>query len=370
MNMTSKERLLACLRGEPTDRVPVSTYELVGWKSDSWENNEPSYARLMEIIRRDTDCIYMWDSGGVVLEPSICRTESRVEKDGTLITRKRWEAGGRSLTCTSLLKPGIHTVWRTERLLKTEEDIYFFLELPLRVIPPDRNELYRRLQELGDHGIMMHTVEDALCVTAELFSFRDFLFFCATRRDLIERLLLKTAQAVSRYVDLLLEADFGPLFRIVGPEYATPPYLDPATFEAFVLPYDKPVCSRIKKAGKFVRLHCHGKIARVLQAILALEPDGLDPLEPPPDGDITLKEAKQRTEGRVTLFGNLELKYLEHGTPRQVEALTRQALSEGMPGGRFVIMPTAAPINVPLSRRTEENFICFIETALRYGRYS
>ena len=39
-------------------------------------------------------------------------------------------------------------------------------------------------------------------------------------------------------------------------------------------------------------------------------------------------------------------------------------------GGRYVIMPTAAPINVPLEKKTEENYICFIESALEYGLYS
>jgi len=367
--MTSKERLLACLSGKIPDRVPISTYELVGWNFDSWENKEPSYSNLMEAIRRYTDCVYMWDSGGIEFLPSECKEEKRTENDGTEVVRRTWRVSGHILSCESRFKPNIKTEWRTERLLKTEKDIQVFLDLPLSVKPPDKTDFERRRAFLGDRGIMMHTLEDPLCITSELFSFQDFLCFCATRRGLIEKLLEKTAEAVASYLDKLLEADFGPLFRIVGPEYATPPYLDPETFRSFVLEYDKPLCKKIKKAGKYVRVHCHGKIAKVLDLIMELEPDALDPVEPPPDGDITLSEAKRRTQGKVTLFGNIELKYLEHGTRKQVEDLTLQALKEGMPGGRFVIMPTAAPINVPLSKRTEENFLCFIETALRYGSY-
>ena len=33
--MTSRQRLLACLRPEPTDRVPVSCYELCGYDEDA-----------------------------------------------------------------------------------------------------------------------------------------------------------------------------------------------------------------------------------------------------------------------------------------------------------------------------------------------
>jgi len=32
-------------------------------------------------------------------------------------------------------------------------------------------------------------------------------------------------------------------------------------------------------------------------------------------------------------------------------------------------MPTAAPINIPLSPRTEENYLAFIDAALEYGEY-
>ena len=49
--MDSKERLLRSFRHEPVDRIPVSTYELVGHNPDAWENREPSYARLMDEIR-------------------------------------------------------------------------------------------------------------------------------------------------------------------------------------------------------------------------------------------------------------------------------------------------------------------------------
>jgi hypothetical protein len=38
-------------------------------------------------------------------------------------------------------------------------------------------------------------------------------------------------------------------------------------------------------------------------------------------------------------------------------------------GGGFVIMPTAAPINIPLNPSTVENYKVFINTALEEGGY-
>ena len=59
--MTSRERLLNTLDRKPTDRVPISTYELVGWNSMAFENNEPSYKPLMDEIRERTDCVAWWN---------------------------------------------------------------------------------------------------------------------------------------------------------------------------------------------------------------------------------------------------------------------------------------------------------------------
>ena len=38
-------------------------------------------------------------------------------------------------------------------------------------------------------------------------------------------------------------------------------------------------------------------------------------------------------------------------------------------GGRFVIMPTAAPIDAELKERTAENYRAFIDEALEVGAY-
>ncbi len=101
------------------------------------------------------------------------------------------------------------------------------------------------------------------------------------------------------------------------------------------------------------------------QAEPSKEPD----LRPSGGGDVTLAEVKERTRGRLCLFGNIELRDLEHSPPERVESIVKQAMEEAKAGGGFVLMPTAAPINVPLAKRTEENYLRFIDAGLKYGRY-
>ena len=54
-------------------------------------------------------------------------------------------------------------------------------------------------------------------------------------------------------------------------------------------------------------------------------------------------------------MGNVELRDLEGGAPEQVRRIVRHCMDQAKRGGRYVLMPTAAPINVPLAAR----FSCF-----------
>ncbi len=69
------------------------------------------------------------------------------------------------------------------------------------------------------------------------------------------------------------------------------------------------------------------------------------------------------------MWGNIELKLLEQGTSAQVRAEVRKIMDQAKDGGGFVLIPTAGPINVPLSPKTEANYKAFIDAGLEFGRY-
>jgi uroporphyrinogen-III decarboxylase len=141
-------------------------------------------------------------------------------------------------------------------------------------------------------------------------------------------------------------------------------------FRRFIVPHVTEMTRLIHARGGKVRLHCHGKMAHVLDMILETGCDGIDPCEPPPDGDIDLDEVKRRCQERgVSVWGNIELKLLEQGTPEQVRAEVQRIMGQAKGGGGFVLMPTAAPINLPLSSKTEANYKAFIDAGLEFGGY-
>ena len=71
----------------------------------------------------------------------------------------------------------------------------------------------------------------------------------------------------------------------------------------------------------------------------------------------------------MCIFGNIQLKLLENGTPEQVRQAVKKCMESAKNDGGFVIMPTASPINIPLSPKTAENYKIFIDIALELGKY-
>ena len=365
--MNSKERLLNTLARRPVDRVPISTYEMVPWNADAWENQQPAYRSLMQFVREKTDCFYMTGFPARNRAEDTTVTEWR---DGdkrvrrTVVHTRRGE-----LTACQYTIPGVNTVWRTERLLKSDDDIERFLSLERDLEPPDTSGFPDLQQQLGDRGIPLIDVADPICIVAELFEFGEFMLRAFTEPERIEALLDHVAPSVYTHLDSLLGHGIGPVFRIFGAEYVTPPYLPPQLFERLVVRYTAPMIAHIHAHGAYARLHCHGRVRRVLPMIVDMGADALDPVEAPPSGDMTLAEVKSNYGHRLCLMGNIQLRDLETLSAADMRTVVSLTMAEGKPGGGFVIMPTAAPINADLSPVTERNYRIFIETALELGAY-
>jgi len=389
--MKSRQRLLKALELKQTDRIGINCYELNPYDTNSWYNKQPSYKPLMDIVRQKTDCIYM---ACLPVSPftnaAVAVTGAETDlRQSELVTIEKWRKGNSHFTQTVYRTPkgplktvhrtddNIYTVWTIEHLLKTIDDIDKYISIP--IAPPGRFDLSdfaEKQKKLADAGLMMPSISDPICEVAELFEMGQFLVYAMTETDKIKYFLDFVHEHQMTYLKAVLEA--GPkagidwtqtLFRICGPEYATEPYLPPTYFAEFVTGYVTAMTELIHQFGAKVRLHCHGRIAAALDEIAKTGADAIDPIEPPPDGDIELSEVKKRIGDRMCLFGNIEIKLLEQGSADEVKKFTIDAINQAKAGGGFVIMPTAAPIGSPLAPKTLQNYTTFIEIALKHGKY-
>ena len=372
MKLTSRQRLLRTLRGEKPDRVPISLYEFDGFYDD-WIYDYPEYVNILEYAKDKTDKMYFWSPPGdksvlfygVMDEQDIETTEWNEGK--SIYTKTEIKTPRGKLSSLSRQDEGVHTTWTIEHLCKDEKDAEKILSLPYLPWRPPVDSFFELDRELGDSGIVMGDIPDALCLTADIFGFTRFLTTYIDNPKLIFKLMDFFQERIYDFLEYLLTNGAVTLYRIVGPEYATPPYLSPKEFDKLVTAYDRELINLLHRYGGFARLHSHGKISKVMKSFLEMEIDATDPVEPPPDGDVELKEVREILGEKVTLIGNIEEKLFHMGGKEDMEKAVRKAIEEGASGGPFILCPTAMPLTTPLARKIQENIIHYIDCGVKYG---
>lgn len=372
--MTRRERLMRTLKGESVDRPPVCFYELNGLDENPANEDpfniysHPSWKPLIDLTREKTDRIVMRGVPFVDTVPDpareLTRREQHIDANGSRIWRTTIDVGGRTLTRTDRRDPDVQTVWTVEHLLKDEDDFEAYLELPRAPFSgqPDVSHVLETERKIGDTGIVMIDVSDPLCQVAEKFDMGQYTVTALTRPDLMHRALEKVAETQMPRIEAISKALPGRLWRIYGPEYASPPYLPPRLFAEYVTRYVTPMVRAIQAHGGFARVHSHGRLMDILDHIAATGCDGLDPIEPVPQGDVSLSYVRENYGRQMVLFGNIEIADIENLPTEQFVAKVRQALDEGTAGdGRgFVLMPSACPYGRELAALTVKNYEAMI----------
>lgn len=377
--MNRRQRLMASIRGETVDRPPVSFYEINGLDERPEDSdlfnifNHPSWLPLIELAREKSDRIVMRAVPFVEAAPGPLEERSTVEswydEQGRLLRRQCLRAGKRTLISLTRRDPEVNTVWTVEHLLKDVEDLKAYLEIPLpgRVGKADTSGVLQAEEALGESGIVMIDTTDPLCEAAQLFPMAEYTVIALSEPKLFHQLLERFAVMLNARTEAVAQALPGRLWRIYGPEYASPPYLPPRMFREYVARYDRPLVESIQRWGGYARIHSHGRLKQILDEIVSTGCDGLDPIEPPPQGDVTLGYVRQRYGKQLTLFGNLEASDIENLPTRGFREKVYRALEEGTAGeGRgFVLMPSACPYGRVVSPLAMANYECMVEAVGR-----
>ena len=384
--MTRRERLMATLNGEVVDRPAVNFYEIGGFlvnPNDPDEYNiynSHSWQPLLNLAENHTDIIRMvspvraqshlsWNGSSNVEIRKQFVEEKVWEENNSRFTRLTYKLGTKKLTCLSRRDRDIDTVWTTEPLLKNIDDVNLFLKLPDEIFEENINTGHMEEQEngLGDNGIVMVDTEDPVCAVASLFNLETFTIFALTEQELCHKLLEKHALYIHKRTEKVAREFPGRLWRIYGPEFISEPFLPPTLFDDYVVKYTNPMVKQIKKYGGFVRIHSHGCIKNILDYILNMEADSIDPIEPPPHGDVELKYVRRKYGKHLVLFGNIEIADIENMPCDMFRRVVKQTIADGTSGeGRgFVLMPSASPYGRNISERTLRNYRIMVEEVER-----
>jgi hypothetical protein len=184
--------------------------------------------------------------------------------------------------------------------------------------------------------------------------------------ELIEREFVKARAEIEQTLAQAEGRDF--LFYSAGVEVATPPMLSPAAFAELVTPYEGALVGMIRDAGHLSAIHCHGRVGRVLDQFLEIGVQALEPLEPPPQGDLSLEEALEAVGGRICLMGYIQDQDLYRAGPgemREKVRAVRRAVEDRVVQGRagYIMTSTASPYMDPPPLQFVRNYVEYLEAA-------
>jgi uroporphyrinogen-III decarboxylase len=124
----------------------------------------------------------------------------------------------------------------------------------------------------------------------------------------------------------------------ISSPYAGSGFISSDAYKSFVLPSVTKISKAITKAGGFSYIHTCGSIEDRLELLAQSETDGIECLDPPPLGNVTLSDAKKRVGDKLFLKGNLDsVNLLMQGSDEEVEKVVTETIDTGKTNGAFIL---------------------------------
>lgn len=251
-------------------------------------------------------------------------------------------------------------------LVQDEEDLEKLASVPYEPVHFTQfDALELRKAKLGEKGVVMINLPHAGFALQCQTGSENLAYFSVDCRELVDSLIGTYAARLLDYVkEIIAQGITDTPFAWCGPELLTPPLLTPQDFMDFCYKYDKPLCDAIHDGGNYVWVHCHGKVAKLLDAYIDMGVDVLNPLEPPKNGDIHLSADVAKYGNRIGWEGNIEIQDILLSSKEEVRRLISECVDAGAPSGRFILCPSAGYMEYP---QLTEHYLENLKEYLRFG---
>jgi len=350
------QRLIAAMRGEPTDRVP--NFEILiedqhvekllgrpagntlGVGGDPAKGSEAAegvrpmcpedYLELCRLIGQDV----------IVLE-NLWTPIKRREPDGSI------------------------TTW-SDRSFKSREDLN-------RIVWPDEGDLEARLcyireyvEAARDTGIGVMFL--CGCIFQTLYEFviglNDCMVMTVEEPELFDELMARSADYFAELVRRAITEGVDIMFLADDFAYNKGLFVEPTRFMRLWRPHFDRIFEPARSAGTPILFHSDGRIDDAVEMLLEMGADCLNPMDP---SGVDYRDYKRRYGDRVSLSGNIDITWpLVKGTPQDVERDVKEHMDVLKPGGRWIAGSSHSIVNyIP-----HENFVAMINAIHKYGRYS
>ena len=331
--MTIRERILAAMRWQEPDRVPLTIYD---WMLPRG---------LAERTLREAGV-------GLIVRLPPHRVEHRQVE---ILSREYWERRRKFIRRTirtpvgevsQLLEPDPAyetSNWIHEHFIKTPDD-YRVMEYYVR--DPIYRDNFAAIAEadrrVGEDGIVFVRVAKSPIqeILYQMTGIEQFAVDYHEHRDVLDSL---HACMVQRYQELYDLAAAAPVDVLQLGDNISADVVGVERFRTYLMPEYVKLKKILAGTGKLLAVHMDGRLRGLVQEIAAADFDIMEAMTPPPMGDVSIKEAREAWPDKALWINFTSSVHIE--PPAAIEAHTRQLLAEsGSKKGFAIGITEDAPV--------------------------
>ena len=351
--MTSRERLLAAMRRQEVDRIPLSPRMSNVIARYYQTGNLRAYKRFN---KERFDCDPQVDFGFPAPNPFLScidrldylnnvdiELQYADKGDHFLVARKFRTPAGPLSEKLILPKPGAKAYGpspnphRVEHLIKSPEDIE-----RIRYLFPSLENLnfadyHHSVQEMGEDGLVLMNIPGPMDYWGgEAYAMEDMMLDYYERPDFFDALLEIFAKHSIERVRVALEHDVRNFFLVYFyPSLSTG--WSPKIIEEKFAPIIQKQTAMIHACGGLVDYYDDGRLMNSTDIFIRAGVDVLETCSPPPVGDFNLAEARKRWGHQVTFKGLVDMiNVIWRGTPADIDRHVRDII--GQNGGKQALI--------------------------------
>ncbi len=249
----------------------------------------------------------------------------------------------------------------THSFIKTRAD---FEKFPWEVAAELDFSSFHRVENLLPEGMKVIAVSGKVfTLTWMLMGFNHFALSLIMDEQLVADVFRKVAEIQFQALEEIFELPFIEAVWVVDDlAFGTGPMISPQAFRDHVFPWYREMAERCHKNNRLFFMHSDGHLMPLMEDIIDIGVDVLQPIDPT---CMDIIEVKELYGDRLCLAGNVANELLRSGSPDEVEDCVKELIEKVAPGGGYCL---GAGNSVPDWAKFE-NYMAMRKAALQYGSY-
>ena len=333
--MTSKERIMAGLHGQPVDHLPFSPFLAYVWEYFPKKVQEAGQLAFHHAIGADP----LWRGAACAVKAIMPEGIERkvVTEGGREVTHVTTPVGGFRFA-TARSEDG-NTSFLVEHPLKTEEDykVRLWMEEGVRY-EYNPEAVSAHFSGNGREGLSLGQLvprcKSAYQDLVEFFVGTEELIYA--QMDFPDTVRSLWSQMVSndlKAVELSIQSDYE--YFLSFEDSSTQNY-SPTQYDEFIGSEIGEWCKMLAGAGKYYVQHACGHVAALTERMRDHGVFAIESISPPPTGDLTIKDARAMIGDTMGIIGGIEPTLFLNLEGDALRRYTEQVIEDAQ-GGPFLL---------------------------------